>query len=102
MRQRSEIAASAYRAFFWNDRMDAPVEHFAKQLDDLVTDSTQAQGQDIPPQHHHRPHLGLGQRISNSARVAADKIQLKLAQFSMRNPDIGELAESRIDSVDHH
>ena len=52
--------------------MDAPVEHFAKQLDDFATDATHTESQDVRAQHHHRAHLAFGQRISNSARVAAN------------------------------
>src|SRR5882762_859813 len=99
MRERSEIPAGANRAFLRNDRTDAPVEHFTKQLDHLATDATQTEGQDVRAQHHHRAHLRLGQRISNSAGVTADEVQLKLAQFAMRNPDIGEFAESGGDSI---
>src|SRR6266496_5332799 len=101
MGQRRQIAACAYRAFFRDHWTDAPVQHCAKQLDDLATDSTEAERQNIRPQHHHCPHLGLRQRISNSTGVAADKVQLKLTQFALRNSDVGELAESGGDSVNH-
>src|SRR5437899_4651676 len=99
MGQRRQIAACAHLAFLRDHWTDAPVQHFAKQLDDFATDSTEAERQNIRPQHHHCAHLGLGQRISNSTGVAADKVQLKLTQFAMRNADIGELAESGVDSV---
>src|SRR5207249_3105451 len=99
MCKRCQIAACAYRAFFRNYWTDAPVEHFAKQLDDFETDSTEAEDQDIRPQHRHRSHLGLGQRISNSASVAADEVQLQLAQFAMRDANVGELAEPGVDSI---
>ena len=79
MRQRREIAAGAYGAFFRNDGIDAPIEHFTKQLDDLATDPTQAKRKNIRAQQHHRARLGLGQWISNAASMAADKVQLKLA-----------------------
>ena len=101
MRERREVAAGADRAFLWNNRMHAPVQHLAKQLDDLVTDSAETERQDVRTQQHHRPHLLSGKRISNSACVAAYKVQLKLAQFAMRNPGIGELAKSGVDSVNH-
>src|SRR5438445_11663220 len=99
MSKRREIAASAYRAFFWNDRTHPPLEQFAKQLDSLVTDSTQAQGQNIRPQHHHRPHPPLGQRIPNSAGVAARPAQLKPTQSRTPNPARGHTTESRGDSL---
>src|SRR5439155_18962573 len=101
MGKRSEITARANRAFFRNHWIDAPVQHFAKQLDDFATNSTEAERQNIRTQHDHRAHLGLRQRISNSTGVAADKVQLKLTQFALRNSDVGELAESGGDSVNH-
>ena len=101
MRQRSEIAAGADGAFFGNDRIDPPVEHFTKQLDDLATDSAQAEREDVRAQQHHRAHLRLRKRISNSTGVTADEVQLKLAQFFARNADLSELAESGVDSVNH-
>src|SRR6266536_3000772 len=73
MRKRSEITARPDRAFFWNDGMDATVEHFAKQLDDFATDATHTESQDVRAQHQHRAHLAFGQ-----------------------------LAESRVDAVNHH
>src|SRR5215469_1966070 len=99
MCQRRQVAARTHRAFFRNHWTNAPIEHFAEQLDDLETDSTETEGQNIRPQHHHCPYLRLRHWISNSAGVAADKVQLELAQFAMRNADLGELAESSVDSV---
>src|SRR2546430_802459 len=96
MRQRSEIAAGADGAFFGNDRIDPPVEHFTKQLDDLATDSAQAEREDVRAQQHHRAHLRLRKRISNSTGVTADEVRLKLAQFFARNADLSELANYKL------
>src|SRR5205823_4052095 len=66
MRKRSEITTRPDRTFFWNDGMDAPVEHFAKQLDDFATDATHTESQDVRAQRecadarskkHERLHL---------------------------------------------
>src|SRR6202035_1005888 len=45
MRQRRQVAARTNRAFFRNHWTDASVEHFTKQLYDLETYSTEAEGQ---------------------------------------------------------
>src|SRR5262249_32804109 len=101
MRKWSKIAAGANGAFFRNDRIDPPVEHFTKQLDDVITDSAQAEREDVRAQQHHRTHLRLRERISNSTGVTANEVQLKLAQFVPRNSDVSELAKSGVDSVHH-
>src|SRR5262249_26808895 len=101
MRKWSKIAAGANGAFFRNDRIHPPVEHFTKQIDDLAADSAQAEREDVRAQQHHRSHLRLRERISNSTGVTADEVQLKLAQFFARNADVSELAKSGVDSVNH-
>src|SRR5438093_12018586 len=101
MRKRREMAAGADGAFFRNDRIDPPVEHFTKQLDDLATHSAQAEREDIRAQQHHRAHLRLRQPISSSTRVATHKVQLKLKQFVAPNPNVSELTKSGVDSVNY-
>src|SRR5438093_6611903 len=39
--------------------------------------------------------------ISNSTRVSKHKVQLKLPQFVAPNPNLSELTESGVDSVNH-
>ena len=74
MRKRSEIAARTDRALLRNDRINVSIEHFTKQLNNFQPNSAKAERKHVCPQQNHRPHLGLGQRISNSAGVAADKV----------------------------
>ena len=79
MRKRREIATGADRSLFRNDRMHAAVEHVAKQLDDFAANSAEAEREHVCPQQHHCAHLGFRKWRANSAGVATDKVQLKLA-----------------------
>ena len=81
MRQRREIAARADRSFLGNDRVDAAIQHRDKQLDDLQPDPAKAEREDVGSEQHHRAHFRLGKRAADAAGVAADEIQLELAQF---------------------
>src|SRR5260370_8761059 len=72
MRERREIAAGADRAFLRNDWVDAPVEHFAKHLDDFAADSAESQSNHVGPHNHHRPHLPLLNWIPTSASAPAN------------------------------
>ena len=47
MRERSEIAAGADRAFFWNDRRHTPIEQLTECVDDFETDAAEAEGKHI-------------------------------------------------------
>src|SRR5438552_16526924 len=101
MGKRCKVATRADRAFFRNNRVHTAVEHLAKQLDDIPTDSAEAERQHVRPEQHHCAHLGFGKWLANSAGVTTDKIQLKLPQFVVRHPNIGEFAEPGVDSVNH-
>ena len=74
-----EIATGADRALFRNYRMHAPVEHVANQLDHFAANSAEAEREHVCPQQHHCAHLGFRKWRSDSAGVATDKVQLKLA-----------------------
>src|SRR6266700_5005439 len=100
MCERREIATGADGTFFWNDRMHAAVQHLAKHLNYLQPNTAEAERQHVCAQQHHRANLGLGQRLTNSAGVAANKIELKLGQRIALNANIRELAESRRDAID--
>ena len=79
--------------------MDATVEHFTKQFDDVRPNAAETEGENIGAKQHHHTHFWLGQRISDPAGVAANEIQLKFFDFTVRNADVGQLAESRIDAI---
>src|SRR5438093_12993256 len=99
MRKRREIAARADRAFFRNNGVHAAVEQLAKQLDDIPTDSAEAERQHIRPEQHHGAHFGFGKRFANSAGMTTDKVQLKLPPFVLRHSNIRAFAEAGVASV---
>src|SRR5206468_11275805 len=101
VRERGEIAAGADRAFLWHDWADATVKHFTKHLDDLETDSTQTEGEHIRSQQHHRAHFRFRKRIADAAGVAANKVELELAQAFGPVRKIGRLAKPRPDTKHH-
>src|SRR5206468_9847357 len=101
MRKRREIATRADRAFFRNNGVHTAVEHLAKQLDDIPTDSAEAERQHVRSEQHHCAHLGFRKWRANSAGVTTDKIQLKLPQFLLRHSNIGKFSETGVDSVNH-
>ena len=71
-----------------------PIQHLAKHFNDLQTNAAEAKRQDICTQQHHRANLGLGERLANSTGVAANKIELELAQRVARNANIGEFTKA--------
>src|SRR5262245_17607714 len=101
MRERREIATRTDRSFFRNNRVHAAVEHLAKQLDDIPTNSAEAERQHVRPEQHHCAHLGFGKWRANSAGVTADKVQLKLTEFVLRHTNVGQLSETGVDAVNH-
>src|SRR5262252_4393707 len=78
-----------------------PVEHLAKQLDDLATESAKTERQHIRPEEHHCAHFGRGKQLANSTGMTTAKVQLKLPQFVPRHPNIGKFTETGVDSVNH-
>src|SRR5206468_3685946 len=94
-----EVATRADRAFFRNNGVHTAVEHFAKQLDDIPTDSTEAERQHVRPEQHHCAHLRCRKWLANSTGMTTNKVQLKLPQFILRHSNIGEFTETCVDSV---
>ena len=101
MRKRCEIATCADRAFFRNNGVHTAVQHLAKQLDNIPTDSAEAERQHVGPEQHHRAHLGFRKWLANSAGVTTNKVQLKLPQFVLRDSNIGEFAEPGVYSINY-
>src|SRR5262249_40885360 len=88
-------------ALFRNNSVHTVVEHLGKQLDDLPTDSAEAQRQHVSPEQHHCAHLRFRKRPANSARVTTDKVQLELPQFVLWHSNIREFTETSVDAVNH-
>src|SRR6266496_2937273 len=87
MRERREIAAGADRTLFRNDRMHAPIQHLAKHLNDLEPNTAEAERKHVCAQQHHCANFGLRKRLTDSTGVAANEIELKIAQGVARNAE---------------
>src|SRR5439155_16215892 len=89
----------ADRAFFRNDRMHATIQHCTKHLNDFWSHTSEAERKHVCAQQHHRTHLRFREWPANSAGVAANKVQLELAQRIARDANIRELAKTRAHTV---
>ena len=65
------------------------------------SDSAETEREHIRPEQHHRAHLRFGERLADSAGVAANKIQLELPQVVVRDVNIREFAEAGVDPVNN-
>src|SRR5436309_15848752 len=101
MRERGKVAAGSNRAFLWDDRAQTAVEHFTKHLDDLETDAAETESEHICPQQHHCAHFRFGEWIADAAGVAANKVELKLAQAIGPDANIGKFAKACADTINH-
>src|SRR5215471_17373967 len=81
--------------------MHAAIEHLAEQVDDLATDSAEAEREHVRPQQHHCAHLRFAKWLANSAGMTADKVQLELPEFVLWDSNIGEFTEPGVNSVHH-
>ena len=100
MRERSEIAARADRAFFGNDRNDVAVEHFDEELDDLETNAAAAERENIGAEQHHGADLRLGKWSADAAGMTAHEIDLELLQLVGGDVNVGKFPEAGADAVD--
>ena len=100
MRERSEIATGTDRSLLGNDRINATIQHLAEQLNHLKSHTAKPKREHIRTQENHRAHFRNRERLTNSATVAADKIELQFPQRFRFDFDIGKFAESGADSVD--
>src|ERR671935_1286555 len=94
-----EIATCADGTFLRNHRIDATIEHFAKHLDDFSSDAAESQREHVSAEQHHGTHLRLRERIANATGVAANEVQLQLAELARADAHVGQLSESGVDSV---
>src|SRR5204863_6084365 len=96
-----EIATGTDRAFFWNDRMHVAVQHLTKHCNDLWANTAEAEREHVCAQQHHCANFGLRKRFTDSAGVAANKIELELAQCLARNANVREFTKTRRYTVNH-
>src|SRR4030088_3079199 len=101
MSKRREIAASSDRSFLGHDRMDTAIQHFTKHVDDLATNSAEAEREHVGAQQHHGADFRLGECRADAAGMAANRIELKISQFVRRNAHVGEFSEAGIYAIDN-
>ena len=76
------------------------VQHLAKELDHFESHAAKTQREHIVAQDNHRAHFRNRERLADAAGMAADKIELQLAERIQLNFDIGEFAETGADPID--
>ena len=79
--------------------MHPGIEQRHQQLHQLRTAAAEALGQHIGAQQQHGARLGLGERLTHPAGVAAHQIPLQLRQALRRNAHIRQLAKAGVDPV---
>ena len=65
-------------------------------------DSAEPEREHVRPEQHHCADFRFRKWPANSAGVTTDEVQLKLAQFIRWHSNIGQLAETSVDPVNHH
>src|SRR5713101_6861393 len=95
MRERREITTGADRPLFWNDRMHAAVKHFAKHLNYLRSNTAEAERKHVCAQQHHCANFGLRKWPADSTGMAANKIELELAQRFARDANVRQFTKTR-------
>jgi uncharacterized RmlC-like cupin family protein len=73
---------------------EAPVEHFAEDVDYLGADSGVAFRKRVSAKQHHGPGLGYGKRFAHANRVGSNQVDLELANLVGGNAHVGELAHA--------
>ena len=99
MCKRRQIAACTDAPLLRNRRMYAGIQHRDQQLGERRTGARKTGGDHIGAEQHHRAHFSLRQQRAHARGVAADEIDLKLGETIDGDDDVGQLAESRGDSV---
>ena len=100
MSERGEITAGADGALLRNDGMNAVVEHGDQQLEQRGAHAAEALGEHVGAQQQHGADFRLGERIADSAGMAADQIGLELCELIGGDANVGQLAEAGVDAID--
>src|SRR5947207_1584889 len=100
MREGGEIATGTDRSLLGNDRINLVIQHLAKELDHLKSHAAETEREHVGAQENHRAHFRNRKRFADAAGMAADKIELQLAEGIRLNFDIGKFAETGADPID--
>ena len=98
--ERRQVAAGADRAALGDDGVDAAVEQFAEQLDDLGPDAGMALGQDVGPEEDRRAGFRLADGVSRAQGVAPEQVRLQRVAIGASDEDVAQRAEAGADAVD--
>ena len=99
MRERRQVAGGADAAVPRDRRMHPPVDHVAKEVDDLGPNTGSACGEGVGTQNEDRAHDVRGKRWPDAGGVAAQEIALERAELVVRNAHGREVAESGVDAI---
>jgi hypothetical protein len=79
--------------------VDALVQQGEQRFEDDGADAAVSLGEDVGAEQQHGACFRLGERFAESAGVAQDQIALEGLEVAVRDADVGQLAESGVDSV---
>ncbi len=65
----------------------------------LHANAAETEREHVGAQKHHRAHFRFGQRLTETAAMTADEVDLQFEQFIGRDPNIGEFSETGVDPV---
>ena len=99
MRQRRQVARRSHAALGRHARMHAGVEHRDEELRQAGPHAARAPHEHVGTQQHHCAHRLSGQRLAHAGGMAANQVELELADPLGGNADVGELAEPGRDAV---
>ncbi len=101
VRQGRKITRGADRTLAGNDRVDPVVEQIEDSVRQQRATPRVPGRQHVGPQQEHRPNDRFWKRVADAAAVGSHEIELKVGQPVIVDPNLGELAEPRIDAVHH-
>jgi hypothetical protein len=99
VRERGEVAAGADRAPRGHDGMHTGVQQCDEHVERLDPDAGVSLREHVRAQRHDRAHDRRRQRFADARGVAPQQIQLEAIELVGRNRDVGQRAESGVDSV---
>ena len=98
--QRSQVAARPNAPLFRDPGHDARVEQADQGLHQTRPHATGRTQQHVGPKQHCGTYHVRGQYRTDSRRVAANQVHLKLLELVGRHPHIRKFAEAGVDAVD--
>ena len=101
MSQWRQIAACANAPAAGNDGINVMVEQIAQALGNCRPHARETFSQHVRTQKHQRANFFFAESISHAGCVASHEVALELRDFFVADMDVGELAESGRDAINH-